>query len=65
MSGVKGVKKLNVTMEDLNYELFHRYHRRVIYMEMIEPRFSSMHDALIHFYLLIDGKMQEYEVHYA
>ena len=65
MSGVKGAKRLDFAMDDLNVELFQRYHRRVIYMEIIEPRFSSMHDALIHFYLLVDKKIQEYEIRYA
>ncbi len=65
MSGTKGVKQLPVKINDLNNDLFQRYHRRVIYMEMIEPRFSSMQSALIHLYILIDGKMREYEIPYA
>ena len=64
MSKLSGVKKLELSIDDLNYELFHRYHRRIIYLEIIEPRFSSLHEAIIHFYLLNDGKMQEYEIRY-
>ena len=65
MSGAKNAKRLPVTVGDLNNELFRRYHRRVIYMEVIEPRFSSMRGALIHLYILINEKMHEYEIRYA
>ena len=64
MSKLSGVRKLELSVDDLNYGLFQRYHRRIIYLEMMEPRFSSMHEAIVHFCLLNDGKMQEYEIRY-
>jgi len=33
-------------------------------MEIMEPRFSSMRDAVIHFCLLDNGKMQDFEIRY-
>lgn len=58
------MKRLNLDIDDLDIDLFRRYYRRIVYLEIMEPRFSSMRGAVIHFCLLDYGKMQEYEIRY-
>ena len=44
---------------------FEKICRRIVYFETIIPRYSSLHDAVMHFYVLDGRKLKEYELKYA
>lgn len=65
MSRGNGAKKLKFDFKNLNHDICMRSYRKILYAEIKSPRYSSLHDATIHFFLLDDDKMDEYELKYA
>ena len=52
-------------MQKMNFDAFLQVYRQILYLEIEQPRYSSLHDAFIHFFMLSDGKLSEYEIKYS
>lgn len=56
------VGTMKFDMQNMNFEAFLQIFRRILYLEIEQPRYSSVQDSHIHFFLLNDGKLNEYEI---
>ena len=52
-------------MQKMNFDAFLQVYRQILYLEIEQPRYSSLHDAFIHFFMLSDGRLSEYEIKYS
>lgn len=52
-------------MHNMDFDAFLQIYRQILYLEIEQPRYSSLHDAFIHFFMLSDGKISEYEIKYS
>ena len=52
-------------MQNMNFDAFLQVYRQILYLEIEQPRYSSLHDAFIHFFMLNEGKLSEYEIKYS
>ncbi len=52
-------------MQNMNFDAFLQVYRQILFLEIEQPRYSSMHDAFIHFFMLSEGKLSEYEIKYS
>ena len=60
-----GAKKDDAIFSFEKPDDFKKIGRRIVYFETIVPRYSSLHDAVMHFYVFDGRKLREYELKYA